>query len=640
MFYEIIPTKVFRKGVEVLTYFSEEKLAVGQIVEVPLGKSKCLGVVFRKVEKPDFEVKMVNEVFGVLPKWLFRAAIWLSKYYLVALPVVFKTVLPKKISLISLKPTLLEGEIETDIPLNAYQDKVIRQLKGIKRATKLLRGVTGSGKTNIYLTLAREQILMGKSVILLVPEISLTSQLVAEAKRYLGRQVVVLHSRQTEATRRKIWGEILANEGPLLVIGPRSALFAPVRELGMIIIDEAHEATYYQEQTPKYSTLRLASFIAKDQGITTLLGTATPLVADYYLAKRYGAVVVLGKRAKQTAVKPEIKIVDFKKRDDFQKSRYFSNVLIGKMGENLETGRQTLIFHNRRGSAPLTICEECGWQALCGNCFLPMTLHMDGYELRCHTCGATEAVPKVCPECKGTEIIHKGFGTKLLETEIKRLFPKAKVARFDADNRKGETLDEMYDRVREGEIDIIVGTQAVAKGLDLPRLATVGVVQADAGLSLPDYAAEEKAFHLLTQVLGRVGRGHIEQASAVIQTYQPDNAIIEAAIREDYEGFCEYLLMKRKKGGLPPYRYLAKVILTYKTERTVLKNIQALRGQMLGYPGIEVSVAMPAFHERTVSGYSWQIVLKAKSRERIVAALAELEPDKNLHISIDPPSLL
>lgn len=671
MYYEVIPAKVFRKGAEVLTYASEEELVPGQIVEVPLGKQKCLGVVFRKVkvQKLEYKIKSIENVSEyVLPRWLFSAAIWISGYYLVDLTTVVKMILPNGIkSIVATQgrvraarlyggaPLSLASELHNTlnsqntlyadtskklISLNAHQKEAIVRLKRVESATKLLRGVTGSGKTNIYLTLAGEQISAGKSVILLVPEISLTSQLVTEAKRYFGERVVVLHSRQTEATRRKIWMKIFAEEEPLLVIGPRSALFAPVRELGLIIIDEAHEATYYQEKTPKYSALRLASFIAKDQKITALLGTATPLVADYYLAKKHGAVVELKEKAKTTAVKPKIKIVDLKNREKFNKNRYFSDILIKKIEENLAEGYQTLIFHNRRGSAPLTICEKCGWQALCPNCFLPMTLHTDGYALRCHTCGREEGVPKSCPECKGAEIIHKGFGTKLLENELGRLFPKAKVARFDADNRKVETLDAMYEEVREGRIEIIVGTQTIAKGLDLPKLATVGVVQADAGLSLPDFAAEEKTFHLLTQVLGRVGRGHIEKASAIIQTYQPDSPIVGAAIEEDYEAFSKYLLEKRQKGGLPPYRYLAKVVLTYKTEKTVLKNIQALRGQMMRYHGVEVSVAMPAFHERTASGYSWQVILKARSREKLLEVLRGLTPDKNLHILIEPPSLL
>ena len=189
-------------------------------------------------------------------------------------------------------------------------------------------------------------------------------------------------------------------------------------------------------------------------------------------------------------------------------------------------------------------------------------------------------------------------------------------------------------------MDILIGTQMLAKGLDLPKLATVGVVQADAGLSLPDYAAEEKAFHLLTQVLGRVGRGHIAEASAIIQTYQPDSPIIAAAINDDYEAFSKHLLEKRKKGGLPPYRYLAKVTMTYKTERVVLKNIQRLRAELARKPGVEVSVPMPAFHERTATGYNWQIVLKARSRGKLLEAVRGLKLDKNLHLELDPPSLL
>lgn len=659
MYYEVIPSKVFRKGAEVLTYSSEEELVPGQIVEVPLGKQKCIGVVFRKVEigRPEYQIKSIEKASElVLPGWLLDVAVWVAEYYLVDLVSVIKMILPSgNISSRgrgSLGPSLrasnrcrsceegLHKAFDFAISLNRHQKRAVEELKGVGKATKLLRGVTGSGKTNVYLTLIGEQIVAGKSAILLVPEISLTSQLVAEAKRYFGEKVVVIHSRQTEATRRKIWLETIKAEGPKVVIGPRSALFLPVRKLGLIIVDEAHEVAYFQEQTPKYSAIRVASFIAQKQGITTVLGTATPLVADYYLAEKQGAVVELLEKAKETAVKPKIKIVDMKKRENFTKNRYFSDALIRKIEKNLDEGYQTLIFHNRRGSAPLTICEKCGWQALCPNCFLPMTLHADGYALRCHTCGREEEVPKMCPECRGAEIIHKGFGTKLLENELGRLFPKNRVARFDADNKKTEALEALYDEVREGKIEIIVGTQTVAKGLDLPKLATVGVVQADAGLSLPDYAAEEKAFHLLTQVLGRVGRGHIEEASAVIQTYQPDNPLIGAAIEEDYGEFYKYMLKKRRKGGLPPYRYIAKITMTYKTERTVLKNIQVLRGQLMQYSGVEVSVPMPAFHERTVSGYNWQVVLKARSRRRLVEALRGLSPDKNLHIAIDPPSLL
>ena len=210
-------------------------------------------------------------------------------------------------------------------------------------------------------------------------------------------------------------------------------------------------------------------------GINLILGSATPTVEDYYLAEKKGALVILKEKAKTTAVKPEIKIIDLKNRDNFSKNRYFSNSLLAAIKNNLEQGQQTLIFHNRRGSAPLTICESCGEEMICPNCYLPLTLHADTYELVCHTCGHKERVPLNCPKCGAPELIHKGFGTKLLESELKKLFPGAQVKRFDADNKKGEGLDVVYSEVRGGEVDILVGTQTLAKGLDLPRLATVGV---------------------------------------------------------------------------------------------------------------------------------------------------------------------
>ncbi len=647
MYYEVIPTKIFRAGSGILTYYSDTSLTPGQIVEIPLGKTKSIGIISRPVKKPPFATKPISRIIyeEPLPSHLLKSIFWLSDYYLCPLPTVANLFLPKGIG----KNRRNKAEISasspdysySNIPLNTSQKQALSHVQTIKTSTKLLHGITGSGKTNIYLKLAQDTLKRCQSVILLVPEIALTSQLVQIFKNtFKSHEITLLHSRQTEAERHLLWEKVLKTSTPQIIIGPRSALITPVKNLGLIIIDESHESTYFQENSPKYSTLKLASFIAKYLKIPCIQGTATPRIEDYYLAEKNSAVIKLTEKAKSSAKAPNIHIIDLKDRQNFLKNRYFSDELLNSIEYNLENGLQTLIFHNRRGSAPLTICENCGWQALCPSCFLPLTLHTDAYELICHTCGHRTKVPLSCPSCQHPDVVHKGFGTKLLEQELKKLYKTAKIARFDADNNKSDSLDALYDQVKSGDVQILIGTQTIAKGLDLPKLATVGVVQADAGLNLPDFAAEERTFHLLTQVLGRVGRGHLDSASAFIQTYQPDHPAITSTIDNDYDTFYAYLLKKRQKSHLPPFTYLAKLTLTYKTESITIKHIQNLHQILLKNPKISVSTPMPAFHERSLSGYTWQLIVKSTSRAELINVLKSLPENPNLHLTIDPPSLL
>ena len=540
--------------------------------------------------------------------------------------------------------------VHANIPLNQAQKKALEAIYSAPGATKLLHGVTGSGKTNVYLEMAARALKRQKSSIILVPEIALTGQLVGVFREVFEDRVVVIHSKQTEAERHLIFEELLGDSGssksvdvldkgkPRIVIGPRSALFAPLDNLGLIIIDEEHEGTYYQENTPKYSAIRVASYIASRLGIDLVLGSATPTVEDYYLASSRGAIVEMTTKAKTTAVKPEVRLVDFKNRDNFRKNRYFSDALLAAMKRNLEQGQQTLIFHNRRGSSTLTICDNCGEELVCPNCFLPLTLHADTYVLCCHTCGFEEPVPAGCPNCGHPGLVHKGFGTKLLESELRKLFPTARIRRFDADNKKGEGMEAMYTEVKAGEVDILVGTQTLAKGLDLPKLATVGVAQADAGLSLPDYLAEERAFQLLTQVMGRVGRGHSDIAEAFVQTFRPEHPVLKFALAEDYEEFYEYLLARRRKAGFPPFKFVMKLTITMKTERIVVRKVRELVTKLSSDPRLVVSPPQPAFHEKTSRGYTWQVIVRARSRKALVGACEGL--DKNFKVSLDPPGLL
>ena len=639
---------MFGKDEGLLTYASDVSLLPGQIVTVPLGRSTAVGIIHKKVVQPDFATKKITKVLysTPLPAHLVATAKFVAEYYQAPMASTLSLILPKGVEKKRRKTEQMFGNIaktehvpETpQIPLNQAQKKALEGLQKAIGATKLLHGVTGSGKTNIYLKMAKNALKEQKSTILLVPEIALTGQLVRVFAEYFGDNVVLMHSGQTEAERHLIFNSLLETEVPKIVIGPRSALFAPLRNLGLIIIDEEHESTYYQENTPKYSAIRVASFMAQNLHIPLILGSATPTVEDYYLAERRNTLVTLAEKAKTTAMSPEIKIIDLKNRNDFSKNRYFSNLLLSAIKNNLDKGRQTLIFHNRRGSAPLTLCENCGEEMLCPHCYLPLTLHSDTYTLVCHTCGYSEKVPMTCPKCKAPDLIHKGFGTKLLESELNMLFPGARIKRFDADNKKGEGMDAVYTEVREGEVDILVGTQTLAKGLDLPRLATVGVVQADAGLNLPDYLAEEKTFQLLTQVIGRVGRGHTEVAEVFIQTFHPDSPVINLAIKADYKGFYDYVLKKRCKAGFPPYRFIMKLEITMKTEAIVLKKVREAVKNLMKNPKLMISPPMPAFHEHTSRGYTWQIVVRAKSRKDLVEVCSFLDP--NFRVTLDPPGLL
>ena len=655
MYVEVIVGKGVGKGASLLVYFSSLPVLIGSIVEVPLMRSKVPAVVYKKVAQPNFKCREITRILysKPLPKHLLETAKWMSEYYATPLSGVIGMILPTGVlkkrrnrdkteqyrtdvgnGRSSLGPPRSRACPATgalripsrghSIPLNPSQKNALKQLQKPAGGTKLLFGVTGSGKTNVYLYEASKALSGQKSVVLLVPEIALTSQLVKVFKETFGEIVTVIHSKQTEVERQKIFDSLLYKNEPQIVIGPRSALFAPLDDLGLIIIDEEHESTYYQENTPKYSAVRVAS--------------ATPEISDFYVASKKGLLVTLSEKAKSTAMKPKVSIIDFKNSSEFSKNRYFSNSLLAAIASNLENGRQTLIFHNRRGSSPLTVCDNCGEELLCPTCFLPLTLHVDTYEMRCHTCGYKTKVPTNCPSCGGAGLIHKGFGTKLLENELSRLFPKARIRRFDADTKKGEGLDEIYSSVRDGKVDILVGTQTLAKGLDLPLLATVGIVQADAGLSLPDFSAEEKVFQLITQVMGRVGRGHSDTAEVFIQTFRPEHPVLSFAVAEDYVGFSEYLLKQRRKSGFPPFMFVAKVSVTAKTEPTAIKKIREAARKFSSDNRLLVSPSLPAFHERTVRGFTWEIIVRSKSRTALLEAFSSLSA--NFYVSLDPPSLL
>jgi primosomal protein N' (replication factor Y) len=642
-FYLVAPTAVVRTTDYAYTYHSDTQLAVGTLVRISVGKKLTNGVVIKPIaQKPSFQTKAVGEVLveTPLPAPLIKLAQWLSEYYASHFALVLQTLLPsglQKNRRETKKELSYPKRKRTKIILNDDQASALSLINKQSEGTVLLHGVTGSGKTQVYIEAVKHAAGAGRSAIILVPEIALTPQLVAEFANHFTN-LIVTHSGLTEAQRHHAWLKALQSTEPTVVIGPRSALYLPLKNLGIIVIDECHEPSYKQEQSPRYSALRAASILARAHKAKLILGSATPSVADYYLAGQSKAPIIrLAKPAAQ--LQPvEVKVVDLKTKQSFLRHRFLSNELLAAIDRALENRYQILLFHNRRGTAPTTLCEHCGWSAHCPNCFLPQTLHADAHELRCHLCGLAQRVPPACPECHEPTVVFKGIGTKLIETEITKLYPKARIARFDADTSEAEAVHNRYQELYDGDIDIMIGTQMLAKGLDIPRLALVGVVQADSGLVLPDYTSEERVFQLLYQVIGRAGRGE-HPGEVIIQTYQPDHPVVQAAIARDYPRFYEAEIAAREHGRFPPFRYLLKLTCSYKTESGAINASQKLARELRStYPNLEILGPTPSFYERLGGNYRWQLVVKASQRTDLVN-IAKNVP-AGWMADIDPASLL
>ena len=645
-YYEVAPTQIIRSGSDSFTYGSDDSLPIGTIVRISIGKKQANGIVISAVsEMPTYQVKTIDSVLEpmALPEPYLRLAGWLSTYYATPLASVLQTMLPagihKKRRAITQNNTLKKRE-RTNYILNQDQSNAVQEITTASPGTVLLHGVTGSGKTAVYIELAKRSLSDGKSVIILVPEIALTSQLVAEFSQHFPT-VTLTHSGQTEAERHTVWRDVLTATSPQVIIGPRSALFMPLPSLGLIVIDESHEPSYKQEQSPRYHALRAATYLAEQFSARLVLGSATPSVVDHYLAEFSNRPIIrMNSRAVKDTVKPLVTLVDMTKRVSFKRHRFLSDDALARIEQAIESNKQVLLFHNRRGSSSTTLCENCGWQAGCPRCYIPLTLHADAHQLRCHICNFTAHVPTSCPECNGANIIHKGIGTKLIESEIKKLFPKLLIARFDGDSSASETVDQRYNELYDGTINIIIGTQVIAKGLDLPHLTTVVVIQADAGLSLPDYSSPERTFQLLAQVIGRVGRSS-QPTTVVVQSYQPTHPAIALGLTQNYQEFYRLALQQRTRGNFPPFSYLLKLQCSYKTEAAAIRNARELAKTLRTKlpSSVEILGPTPGFYERAGGLYRWQLILKSPTRAHLVTALGYL-PTSSWQYELDPLSLL
>lgn len=640
-YYEVLVAHMAYHGSEALTYSTDSMLQPGMLLKVTLRNRKVLGVVLREVKKPTFDVKPVAAIapYPPLPLASLELLKWLYAYYPAPLgAVVRQFVPPTEVFPEPSSPQSYQPVDMTQLPvLTAEQQAAVSKITG--QGTFLLHGITGSGKSRVYVELAAQALAHGKSALVLTPEIGLTAQLTATFRHTFGERVYVLHSGQTAAERRNIWYQVLQQTEPIVVIGPRSALFAPLHDIGLIVLDEAHDNAYKNESAPHYQAARVAAKLTELYKATLVLGSATPDIEDYYLAtERKRPIISMRGLAKQADTPVTIEVVDMRRPEHFTRSPMLSDALLGRMAHAMKHGEQSLLFLNRRGTANVVLCNQCGWQSLCPNCDLALTYHGDAHELRCHVCGYHAGLPTSCPVCGNTEILFKSIGTKAVVEVVAKLFPGATVQRFDTDVKKSERLDQHLERIQAGSADIIVGTQMISKGLDLPKLSVVGIINADSSLMIPDYTAAEHTYQLISQVAGRVGRGH-RAGTVIIQTYAPENATLLAAAHRQWDAFYAAELQERKQYNFPPFTYLLKLSVLRATSKNAEKAAEALAQtlrQTYSYASVEGPA--PAFHPRENGKYRWQLLIKAPHRKTLTDIIANLP--SGWTYDIDPSNLL
>lgn len=473
----------------------------------------------------------------------------------------------------------LAGE-EKNIVLTPDQRRVIETVINTEKEVTLLHGVTGSGKTEVYLNLIKKVLMQGKTAIMLVPEISLTPQMLRELRLKFGDTCAILHSGLTAGERFDEWWRLRSGEAKI-AIGARSAVFAPIENVGLIIIDEEHDGSYKSESSPRYETLEIAQFRAKYNNAKILLGSATPSVETYLKATtgEYG-LTELKERINSKPL-PQIEIADMRREVRRGNNSPFSQALKQELALTLENGNQAIIFLNQRGYSKNVICTECGYVPKCEACDVSLTYHIEEQSLKCHYCNAKYKMFETCPQCGSKYIRYGGVGTQRVVMELEKLFPQAKILRMDRDttqNKEGhfKILNEFSER----KADILVGTQMIAKGHDFPSVTLVGILDADMSLHFSDFRSGERTFQLLTQVAGRSGRAG-EQGKVILQTYQPENNVLAYSINYDYKGFFENEISIRKATGFPPFKEIIRVLVSGGDDEETKQVLKAIYTEVL-----------------------------------------------------------
>ena len=669
----------------------------GERVIVPLGKKRTItGVVIESSSKPfednlqpknpktkNYQIKdiiSIDRASPKLPEPFLKWLEWLSEYYIYPigrvlslsfLPVEKKKEkknsltsshpYPNPTSLVSTQPSSLKLTHEQKTCLNEIQ-----RFKGFK--THLLYGVTGSGKTEVYLSLLEKVIEKGKKSLVLVPEISLTPQLVRIFSHRFPNQVAVLHSNLTMKEKKLEWKSLLKGEKHLL-IGARSALFCPLYPLGLIIVDEEHESGYKQSEKLKYHARDAAIMLAKISNCQIVLGSATPSMESWRKIKEKKYELHQMKKRVHFQTPPEIHVIDMRKEKQKRREKilnkeplsslpfWMSSFLFTKLKENIRKKEQSILFLNRRGTAPLSLCQNCGYTFECPNCAVHLTLHGDN-QFICHYCNYTKPFNQKCPQCQSEKIKPLGLGTKRIEKDLKDLFPDVKTARADRDEisskNKLETL--IQDMEKKHNIDILIGTQMIAKGLHFPYLTLVGFVMADISFNLPDFRSSEKNFQLILQMSGRPGRSFDQKAHVVIQTFNPQHMSVVFAQKNDFEGFTEKELSHRKALNYPPYGRLASFRiqgtnfeLTKKRSEDLGKRAQRIKeANPLFYSSLQILGPSPAPLTKLKNQYRFHFLIKGPNANCIHSfcheLLFQIDTRKNFKIhpqvDIDPIHML
>jgi primosomal protein N' (replication factor Y) len=646
-------------------------LTPGRVVEVQLITKLVPGVVVETgFQEFSFKVKPIVRLApddARVPASWIELLQWISRYYLTPLPLVLQAALPKSATKFLFHPPKRKVKrkekvapvAETGlVPTPAQQaaiDRMAAVLGDADRAaefrTFLLHGITGSGKTLVYLHLARKVLDAGKRVLVLLPEIALTPQTIGRFEAFLGRKVPAFHSGLSDPERRDLWKKLFAGEADI-VVGARSAILAPLENLGLIVVDEEHDGSYKQsDPAPRYHARDLALFRGQQAECPVVLGSATPSLESYQaaLAGKYD-LVELKERATRAAL-PDIRIVDMKQQLELQGHQLLSIPLRDAVQQALDKGEQAILFLNRRGYSPRRVCQDCGEPRTCPYCAVSLVYHRSTRELLCHYCGFTAALDSACDKCGGDKFTDAGKGVEKVEEYLETIFPGIAVERLDRDStaRVGET-EAILDRFRRGETRILLGTQMVAKGHDFPRVNVVGVLDADAGLDIADFRAGERAFQLITQVAGRAGR-HAGQGLVYLQTFRPESALLRFSLDHDYAGFFKSEIESRRELGYPPFRRLLLCEMQGPNEEAVriaTERFAAIVNQLA--PQAHADVLGPAFAALKKIRNDWRLHILVKGdyanqlqwlAERAQELMGEEFPKGvKLRMDRDPVSLL
>ncbi len=620
----------------------QEQAAVGKRVRVSFGHQHLLGTLVGMVEHPPLkQLKTIDEILDdqpLLDLQMLELTRWMAEIYQAGWGETLAAALPGPLrrGLKGMRPRE-EEPLQAPTPnpplrLTTEQQKalepVVESIRDCRHAAFLLHGVTGSGKTEVYLQAIQEVLSQDRSSIMLVPEISLTPQTIERFQGRFGRETVaVLHSGMLESRRLQEWQRIRSGEAKV-VVGARSAIFAPARNLGLIVIDEEHEPSYKQEDAPRYHAREVAIQRGKLCGAAVLLGSATPSLETYYRATSESSIHLLRLQERIDEVPlPKVQVVDMRQElAAGRRSRIFSRPLEDALAETLKGQQQGILFLNRRGFATLVHCRKCGHVLRCKSCQISLIYHMATKSMLCHSCKVSVSAPEICPQCRSDYVRFQGIGTERVESELARLFPKAAIERMDTDATKVRgSHARILGAFSEHKIDLLVGTQMIAKGLDFPRVTLVGVISADTALNLPDFRSAERTFNLLTQVAGRAGRGRMP-GRVIVQTYTPHHYAIQAAKEHDYLSFYRQEIAIRRQLFLPPFARLIRLMVRSPRESrasAAAEQLAAICRQHLA-PSIQVVGPAPAAIPRLRRQYRWQLLLKASTLEPLQQGLPEI----------------